>query len=64
MITLWAVCKDSPSYFEEIISTACKTQSDIDKIIRMATIDGWHIFRVSVDNSDSSVINDFKNTVK
>lgn len=34
-------------YKEQLISSRCKTQKDVDKVIAAASADGWHGFRIA-----------------
>jgi hypothetical protein len=38
---------DNQSWQEQLISSRCKNDADVAKVIAAATVDGWHSFRVA-----------------
>ena len=51
---------DTERYMEQLLSTNTKTQSDIEKIIKVATEHGFHSFRIAYYNGEAP---NFKNTI-
>jgi hypothetical protein len=43
---------ETRDYMETLLSTQCKTQSDIDKLKAFAASKGFHSFRVSTYNGE------------
>lgn len=39
-------------YMEDLISSQCKTESDIKKVKQAASADGWHSFRIANFNGE------------
>lgn len=52
-IVIWAKPKGKRSGLDEQpISTNCRNQADIDKVVSAASADGWHSFRIQkIDGS-------------
>lgn len=47
-IVIWGLAPgETRDYMEEILSTQCKTESDIEKIKAVATKKGYHSIRVT-----------------
>lgn len=47
-ILIYAIPKnETERYMEDLISSRCKSQKDVDAVIAAATKDGWHSFRVA-----------------
>lgn len=60
-ILLYGIPKgETERYTEDLLATTCTNQADIDKVIAVASKDGWHSFRVAY--WDGSVPN-FGNTL-
>lgn len=38
---------ETERYTEELLSTRCRTQKDVDALIERASKDGWHSFRLA-----------------
>ena len=48
-LVLWALPRGQTDALHEVIlSTQCRTDSDVDRIKALATADGFHSFRVQV----------------
>lgn len=43
---------DNQSWQEQLISSRCKTDADVQKVVAAASADGWHSFRVSYYNGE------------
>lgn len=43
---------DNQSWQEQLISSRCKTNADVQKVIAAASADGWHSFRVAYYNGE------------
>lgn len=47
-ILLYAIPKgETERYTEGLLATNCTNQADIDKVVAVASADGWHSFRVA-----------------
>lgn len=47
-ILIYAIPKnETERYTEDLISSRCKSQKDVDAVIKAASKDGWHSFRVA-----------------
>ena len=44
---------DNQSWQEQLISTQCKNDVDVQKVIASASADGWHSFRVAYFNVEA-----------
>lgn len=44
---------DRADWQEQLISSQCKTDSDVAKVIAAASADGWHSFRVAYFNGEA-----------
>ena len=44
---------DRADWQEQLISSRCKTEADIAKVIAAASADGWHSFRVAYFNGEA-----------
>lgn len=52
--------EDTEQWQEQLISSQCKTESDIRRVIAVAKADGWHSFRISHYNGEAP---DFVSTI-
>lgn len=53
-ILIYGIAKDQTErYMEELLSTNCKTEQDIQKVIKVATEHGFHSFRVTTYNGEA-----------
>lgn len=43
---------DNMAWQEQLISSRCKTEEDVTKVIAAASADGWHSFRVAYFNGE------------
>ena len=43
---------DNMSWQEQLISSQCKNDADVAKVIAAASADGWHSFRVAYFNGE------------
>ena len=44
---------DRADWQEQLISSQCKTDADVKKVIAAASADGWHSFRVAYFNGEA-----------
>ena len=44
---------DNQPWQEQLISSRCKTDADVKKVIAAASADGWHSFRVAYFNGEA-----------
>ena len=44
---------DNMSWQEQLISSQCKNDADVQKVIAAASADGWHSFRVAYYNGEA-----------
>ena len=44
---------DNMSWQEQLISSQCKTDADVQKVIAAASADGWHSFRIAYFNGEA-----------
>lgn len=44
---------DRADWQEQLISSQCKTDADVAKVIAAASADGWHSFRVAYFNGEA-----------
>ena len=44
---------DNQSWQEQLISSQCKSDADVQKVIAAATNDGWHSFRIAYFNGEA-----------
>ena len=44
---------DNMSWQEQLISSQCKNDADVAKVIAAASADGWHSFRVAYFNGEA-----------
>ena len=44
---------DNMSWQEQLISSHCKNDADVQKVIAAASADGWHSFRVAYFNGEA-----------
>lgn len=44
---------DNMSWQEQLISSQCKNEADVQKVIAAASADGWHSFRIAYFNGEA-----------
>lgn len=44
---------DNMAWQEQLISSRCKNDADVQKVIAAAKADGWHSFRVAYYNGEA-----------
>ena len=44
---------DRADWQEQLISSRCKNEADVKKVIAAASADGWHSFRVAYFNGEA-----------
>ena len=64
MIVIWGLPKhETRKYMEEVLSTKCHNDVDVDRVIEYAEQHGWHDIRVSRMN-DTPEYPDFISTIR
>jgi len=53
-ILIYGIAKDQTErYMEDLLSTNCKTEQDIQKVLKVAKEHGFHSFRVTTYNGEA-----------
>ena len=53
-ILIYGIAKDQTErYMEDLLSTNCKTEQDIQKVLKVAKEHGFHSFRITSYNGEA-----------